>query len=663
MKNLYILTIGLLLSFQLSGQVEKDKTAPQLANLSIEELMGIQFFTASKTAETVRSAPSSVTVFTRQEIQNMGIDDVYDLLNYVPGFQTTRDIAVSEVQILHVRGIGGLKPYVLIQVNGERIVEIMIERSTQFVPNLNTANIKQIEIIGGPGSALYGSNAVLGVVNIITESGTNEAWIKAGTQQGSSFYACGSHKTEKGLKVSVSAYNQQDKGFEYTINNKHTTDPRTLNGINTSLHYKGFTFNSFYFENNYEDFIKYTNRVANSINENTVSNFTASLSYQKDIGKKLTLKAKASGSRKRWDVVGLAAPASPGFSHDFYTGPRFRTGDYEAVADLTFHPLPNHSLLGGASYRSAGVIQPGVFTNYLDNTGQTTPNDTFYLGEIKQFDIIEAYRNWKQFINIIGLYGQYKFVFLKNITLFTGARYDIYSVGGKSLSPRVGLIWRTPVKSTAKVMYGTAFRAPTHNELFSDDPVTTGNPKLLPERSQTFEVSYSQTIKKSESGITFFQNNIKDLIIETPLTQPATATSHFENSTDSTLSSNGLEAFFLVSPIFGLTTRLTYTYILSDPQASFNQYGSFAVNYEHKKWNFNINGIYRSKIKALPNQGDYSLLNGKIRFRATSKLEFNISCINITDKRYFTFSERISRVNQAMPNRGRQIWIGINIKL
>ncbi|NJO92752.1 MAG: TonB-dependent receptor plug domain-containing protein [Chloroflexia bacterium] len=154
-----------------------------LFDLSIEELMDIEITTASKSAEKLSEASSSASVFTKKEINNMGVRTVEDLLNYVPGYCSTRDNEQGNTIRIGVRGKGSaLSESVLFLVNGHRINDLYSGGVSIINRLIATENIEQIEVIRGPGSALYGSNAFLGVVNIVTSQNANEVNIAYGTE-------------------------------------------------------------------------------------------------------------------------------------------------------------------------------------------------------------------------------------------------------------------------------------------------------------------------------------------------------------------------------------------------------------------------------------------------------------------------------------------------
>ena len=124
--------------------------------------------TASKVKETIKKAPASISVITDKQIRQMGARDLSDVLRAVPGFR------VGSFYVGH--GVfsarstrKGISANILIMINSHPINDVVTGGATYVHDTLLIDNIKRIEFIRGPGSALYGSNAYNGVINVITK--------------------------------------------------------------------------------------------------------------------------------------------------------------------------------------------------------------------------------------------------------------------------------------------------------------------------------------------------------------------------------------------------------------------------------------------------------------------------------------------------------------
>jgi outer membrane receptor for ferrienterochelin and colicins len=196
---------------------KSDKQEPDLTTLSLEDLTKVQIETvygASKFGQKVTEAPSSVTIVTADEIQKYGYRTLADLLRSVPGFYISYD---GQDTYIGVRGISRPSDYntlVLILVDGHRMNENVYNGtyiSGEFVIDFDL--IDRVEIIRGPGSSLYGTDAFFAVINIFTKRG----------------------RDLKGTEVSLSAGGQETyQGREFR--RKQGQPPAFLSGVQLSSH-------------------------------------------------------------------------------------------------------------------------------------------------------------------------------------------------------------------------------------------------------------------------------------------------------------------------------------------------------------------------------------------------------------------------------------------
>ena len=159
-------------------------------DLDISQLAQVKVSIATKTNETRATVPSTITTFNQAEIARLGIANAYDLLNFVPGFQMTRGDWVGAVPKEHARGVYLDNGYILVMIDGQALNDVSFGKASVYSPFIPTSIIEKVEIIRGPGSALYGSNAFLGVLNIITKKeneslklsiGENSLWHLSGS--------------------------------------------------------------------------------------------------------------------------------------------------------------------------------------------------------------------------------------------------------------------------------------------------------------------------------------------------------------------------------------------------------------------------------------------------------------------------------------------------
>ena len=155
----------------------------ELFLVSIDELLNLKVAVTGKTETTLRETPGIVSIITRKEIQAIGARDMVDILRTVPGFEfaSEPDQAIG----LGFRGNYGLEGKILVLLDGQQINETGYG-AVSWGNRFNINNIEKVEIIRGPGSAIYGGMAELAVINIITSSGANIDGVRLSTSVGTS---------------------------------------------------------------------------------------------------------------------------------------------------------------------------------------------------------------------------------------------------------------------------------------------------------------------------------------------------------------------------------------------------------------------------------------------------------------------------------------------
>jgi iron complex outermembrane receptor protein len=636
------------------------ESAVDLFSLSLDELMNVKLDIASKQPETVRQAPSAVTLFSRSEIMAMGIDNVYDLLNYVPGFQTSRSIDVVQEPLILSRGVANLNGDVLFMLNGHRLNENSQGRVTRFVRYIPTANVKQVEVIRGPGSALYGSNALFGVVNIITVSGVNEAEVHGGSYDAHGGYLNLSRKLGR-VNMDTSFSYDSDRGEKYNIAGQQTRDPRHDFNFYSSLSLGDTTLDLSFLQHKDEDFISFNGVGDIGATWSDTRYMLAALSHAWHFGDNLKVKASLAYSQHAIESSGwfkAAAPsATPAYSYDRLLGPYSKNSSYDAKLETSYRIASGSSLDMGLVYRRAGQDFLGVCTNYLSADHSLTASDANYLGECVAEDDIPSLDSREIFLANYGIYSQYRRQLPANFDVIAGARFDHYEVSGEAISPRLGLIWQYN-DTTVKLFWGSAFRAPTIAELYTDSPRSQGNPSLDPETVETTEMVFQQHLRHLELEGVLFHNTITDSIdrelngsIQTWVNGPKR---NFE----------GAEARIIWDIAINLRLYLTHTHIFTNlAPSSYDDFSSFIVNYQAKGWRINLNGIYRDEQDIALDQNDYIVLNSKVSYQVTKILTLYGKADNLLDYDYNTYEDDVSSTAfDSVPNKGLRLIFGLEAK-
>ncbi|MDD5757563.1 MAG: TonB-dependent receptor [Desulfobulbaceae bacterium] len=670
MNSNHITTLAPVIALFLASQaMAAPADEANLYTMSLDELMEVEVGIASKQPETVRDAPSAVTVFTRNEIQAMGIDNVYDLLNYVPGFQSTRLIDIVQQSLIHSRGLANLNGAVLFMMNGHRLNENSLGTATRFTRVLSTANVRQVEIIRGPGSALYGSNAFLGVVNIITLSGENNADLHAGANDAVGGYAnisktLGAISLDASLSYDDDRGEEYDKGQDFPQGPSSTRDPSQDLNFTSTLALNNTKLEIAYMKHEDQDFLSFNGVAPAGTAWSESTYIMTSLSHNWKLSDAISVKGAVSFSRHELSSVGWFGAANPAatppYLEDRLLGPYSQNSSYESSLDMTWRINSTNDLLSGISYRHEGADTLGHYTNYWNPQPgkEVQPNQAFYLGGAERIEDVASLDSRERFLDNYGVYTQYRRDLTDTLHATAGLRFDQYDTTGTTTNPRLGLIWEASNDLTLKAFWGTAFRSPSLAELYTDSQRSMGNIDLQPERIETTELIGQKRFRSTELEMVYFHNHLTDVIERSIVAAaPFNGRQTWDNGDDQ--SYDGLETRVIWDLFTALRLTLSHTHIFSGLEANtYDDFSSFIVDYHPGRWQLNINGIYRDQQdNGLESQNDYVVTNAKLSYALNKTVTLYSRADNLFDYRYQTAESDISSTYfNAVPNQ-RMRWI------
>lgn len=671
-----LLLVQMLLQVVHAESREKEKINA-LLNFSMEELLNTEVTGATFSQENLYTVPSSVTVFSGHEIRQMGVTSVEELMNYVPSFQSFRTDSSGNNYNFSTRGrrAAAASREVLTLINGQRMSTISSGSSTFLTPLLSLENVKRIEFIRGSGSALYGSNAFLGVVNIVTDNTLNDVELAVNTFDGIRTHANISHE-ENGLKTNAFIKFYKDNGEKYndvydTLNKTYTdtTDPRYSVDIYLSAEYKGWEVNLSHTQRDNEQFYRsgyLDNNFVKTVRDYNYLNISYQWQWLKKINSRIRLGYRH--SRGEYDIPLAASGELASISQPSGNAPLYvKIASEEQEPIITFHnslTLFNHHMIEfGVEYRQPEIIDTMAANNYdlRDIANQDYP--IRYYGDLRYTSPLGK----KHVRSVLGIYGQHQFKPIEPITITTGLRYDRYTKFGTSVSPRLGLVYQPQEKTAFKLLYGKAFRVPTLVETdLTNYPILRGNPDLEPEHSKTWEFVWVQNIGHTNLSLSYFDVKMTNFV-KVQAIRANTRT--FANGGKE--KSRGLELEINSELTPNLLLRGTYTHFIEIPDRSFREsmnLASIILNYNKGKWNFNVHANWQDDkhyryitktnraLKTLP---DFFLLNTKISYQLTADTKLFTHISNALNNDYYTPSQSVNIPN-GVPNRGRQIEIGIN---
>lgn len=536
-----LLSFVILLSVLLYGQDTLKSDSLDVYEMSLEQLMNLkahgvpselealvnQLITAaSKKPLSTRESPNIISLVTAEEIRSSGARDLMDVLNLVPGIQFGVD--VEGVVGISMRGNWGHEGKVLVLMDGFEMNEIMFA-TTQFGNNYPVDQIDRVEVIRGPGSAMFGGFAEYGVINIITRSGekinglgTSLHFGTLGSKMGRVLYNvyAGKKKNHFEWKVSGLLGMGQRSASDYTdiygtSYSMHGNSELSPSNLQLHLGYKGWSLRLM------SDHLRTGVRDAYDVakdsvyREDFISNF-GELKFQKNFKDRFGITARITSKiQAPWktDVVDSITSA--------YHKIARRSSAYVAGS---WNPTRKINLTIGAEL-------------YNDDARDKVDSSYFSNGEDRV-----SYFNQAYFLQSL--------VKTRFVNLILGARYDIHSEYGSAFVPRVGLTKRLN-KFNFKLLYSNSFRAP------SIENINLGPAEgILPEKTAVVEFELGYQIKKHHLlTLNFFDITTRDPIIY--FYDDSLATDNYMNDTAS-MGTMGMEAEYRFKNKFGHIT-LSYS--------------------------------------------------------------------------------------------------------
>ena len=480
-------------------------------DLDLVKLLNVEVSTASKTAESVDEAPAVITLVTRKDIQRWGYQTVAEVLNHTVGFYLIDDHILPNVGVRGMTGgLGAESGVIKVMIDGRSVSYRTTSGNWLGVELIPLESIAQIEIIRGPASALYGADAFLGVVNIITlrpdELRPLRARIALGTtngQPGGRFEAVGGGTAGKfQFMLGVAGEATDRSGLVLPPESPAPTLPSWVGNRRTALdlHRRSLSLQG---RVGYGD---------DRIGQVILSAYAAGLERGGDFAHwaQLTNGVDASGiatgttialgqMRLNVDALLHARPTlDVAFAGTYFQGGVRPADRIEVASDLYY--VERHQSYRGADAMAEARWFPSPRFNLI--VGTEGVFDREFLGAPSRINRMTleavpqpgAINSTVDFTNL-GAYVSSTLKLVDPLLKVTGgARYDIHSHYDAQLTGRVALVSRLGRAVVAKLLYGSAFKAPSPYLLYAT-PLrpgdVVGNPALRPQRIHTVEYQMS----------------------------------------------------------------------------------------------------------------------------------------------------------------------------
>ena len=587
--------------------------------------------TATKTKINTLELANSISVIDSAQISNSNSTNVFDILKNEVGMSFTRQGGVGTLSNIYIRGANSSQT--LVMVDG---IEVNLTNDPSGVYDfsaLPTDNIERIELLRGPQSTLYGSDAMAGVVNIITKKGYGSPKITLYTEGGS-------YNTYKGLA-----------GFNGSIDkfNLSATLSRTKSdGFSNADKIFGNTEEDGYKIDNFSSALGYS--LSQNLNINLYTRFTNSKADYDQFGGRFgddptyvfnqqEISLRAEGNLKMLDGVW-----NQKIGFNFLRN--VRKYSYDTSAASIYY---SHSLYDGKLYKldwqnDFKITKSNLITAGAELKFEEASSEYYAFNYLLLPDYASIFP--KKDAKTLGIYLQDQFEFNKSFFASAGIRLDNHNKFGSQFTYRIApvyLIWETGTKLKATI--GSGFKSPSLFYLY--DP-SYGNEDLNPEKSIGWDLGIEQFLFKQYTsiGATYFYNKFSDMFGFDPVT--------FKTININKAVTKGVEIYLQSKAADELNLKLNYTYtdakdlspnsqdydkkLLRRPQNKVGLYTSYSIN---PKANINADVIWVGKREDIDfstyqriELKGYFLINLAAHYHVFDFVRLNLRIENLLDTEY-----------------------------
>lgn len=574
--------------------------------------------TATKTPHSLKDVPVQTVVITQEDITNASAQTVSDILRSVPGlFVVSEDVPGVTSWRTKLRGLDLNSGYGLVLVNGQRVKGGGMGEYGYGVNQVPLSSIERIEIIKGAGSVLYGSDAIGGVINIITKPSPEEpiygmalAAGSKGTRIGSVYG--GTSRGDLGVFFNAAAREADVGAYGYNSSrdeeyNSKRIDSRVSYRFTDKV--KGDLFLAVEDEERTRRY-----KTKDVLRRNSDKKYRVSPTFDIDIDDSSS--ASISGYYYNWNMGAMETGSdSSGFT--------------PTVGDMFYND-----------------VEAKYFKTFRDRFQLTL--GTEYLQEKLDYNMAD------ESIDTFSGYAQMEAKIIDNLTVVLGARYDDHEKYGDYISPKISFMYQPFQNTIFRGSVGKGFKSPTIRQLYYTELYQHGtywyrsNPDLDAEKSRGYSFGVEQGINdRILFDLTFFRNDIKDKVLNID-------TGEFEEGLPITTYKNvskahtqGLELGCKAIMTKALTGTLSYTFTDTEDEDTGNELTyvptnniTAGVTYDYKPWdvNFTANVQYADEMftdtENTKKSDDYSLVDLKLSKRFGDCYTLSVEGNNIFDSDY-----------------------------
>lgn len=485
----------ILLSFGAKAQADT-LTMDQIFDLTLEEILNIRITIASKVQQKATDAPASVYVITAQQIEERNYQSLKELLSDIPQVEINEKASAETTDVFTINGVYGNEKFIIL-LDGLRV------NSSTGTPHtigesFSLANVKQVEVILGPASALYGADAFSGIINIITFKGNEKKGVYLNTSYGmynsvSNTVFGGFGNKNTAFSFTGKMYHSDEpympdyyaKEYEWYNRYKNTGEmdlfgdtikpalgikpwctPTNAYNVRTRLNHKNFEAGySFFYESHSSSYAASPSHyyiTEDAVFNTQVQNVYLAHNFESK-NEKTTLRTTISA--QEFQIL----PNSLYINH--YSGYE-RAYKYEQNRTLKWEEQFNYKatekliVVAGAMYEYVRAI-PKTSDLPWEFDKSKSPNEQklYYPGTNITDSLGNDLTIYQDIYTVnyfnVGAYLQGQYSLFKNFNITVGTRFDYNSRFNSTINPRIGIVYKPLPKLTLKLLYGQAYRAPS----------------------------------------------------------------------------------------------------------------------------------------------------------------------------------------------------------
>jgi len=499
MKNIGLLaSAALLLNLSPAQAANND-----LFELSLAELLKVHVSTATMFEESNLDSPSSISSIRKQDWELRGTKRTKDVVEYLPGLNVYETLGGA--QSISMRGFTASNPTRVSEVIDGIPINHYAIKAAYFVPQVNLGVLDKVEVISGPASTLYGSDAFSGVLSMHSYESSNDEMLgrltvgNFGRRDGYLNMSKQASKLKLDAALAYESINNQE--VDYIINNSLSTTQRDEAYESTSAigklayHWSERDISKFAIYHIDSDMAEFSGLNVPSIPLGSLSDSDSSLSmfslsHQRQLSEAVSLTAKTYNWNSEHSHAFHTDPLGGGSVQDQFTEESRRSA---SIIVKKQRQGKKHQVVAGLEWDKSTV---DAASNTVKNAGATTYTP-------------RPYEGFEQEVISLFLQGDYRVT--QALSLTYGMRFDDYESFGEQFSPKLGLVYRADSHSAYKLIYGQGFKAPSAKAQAGGGP-TAPNLTIEPETIDTYELVYMYQNENLNLSITGFYSKWQDAI-------------------------------------------------------------------------------------------------------------------------------------------------------